>query len=183
MYCVIQEIENKKYNECGAYKELKAHPMTWSIDGHTKTEYSYQYTGERFKRPIKKAYKISIHKSYREDGKVKKKQWVICTMGYYELLEFWPGDSISQSRLNEKLKEMNISEDELWDMVYKKLDPLIEKITNEFQKTEEYKTNKKHTEIIQRYIIDKADFEKTYGEDTYDYCYDVFGTLSFSFNL
>ncbi|EPY2274567.1 hypothetical protein ACXAUS_003467 [Clostridium sporogenes] len=177
MYCVIQEIENKKANPYGAYKKLEVDSITWAINGEYKTKYSYEYTGGRFERPIRKAYKISIHKSYREKGKVKKKQWVICTMDYYELLEFWPGDYISQGRLSGKLKEMNISENELWDMVYKKLDSIIKKVESEFQKTEEYKTDKKHTEIIQKYIRDKDDFEKIYGEDTYDYCYDVFGTL------
>ncbi|WP_061310526.1 hypothetical protein [Clostridium botulinum] len=177
MYCVIQEIKNKKYNEYGAYKELEVDSMTWTINGQTQTKYLYQYASERFKRPIRKAYKISIHKSYREDGKVKKKQWVICTMGYYELLEFWPGDCITQSKLNEKLQEMNITEEELWDIVYKKLDPLIEKITNEFEKTEEYKTHQKHSKIIDKYLKSKNKFEEIYGRDTYDYCYDVFSTL------
>ncbi|APH23197.1 hypothetical protein [Clostridium botulinum] len=179
MYCVIQEIENKKYNEYGAYKKLEVDSITWTINGESKTKYSYQYTGGRFERPIRKAYKISMHKSYREKGKVKKKQWVIGTMGYYNVIDTgtWIGDYITQSNLKEKLQEMNITEEELWDIVYKKLDPLIEKINKEFQKTEEYKTDKKHTEIIQKYIRNKDDFEKIYGEDTYDYCYDVFGTL------
>lgn len=177
MYCVIQEIENKRFNEFGAYKQLEVDYMSFGIDGQARTKYLYKYTGERFKRPIRKAYKISIHKSYRKEGKVKKKQWVICTIGYYELLEFWPGDYINQSKLNEKLQEMNISEDELWDMVYEKLDPVIKKAESEFQKTEEYKTHKKHREIIDRYLESKKEFESLYGSDTYDYCYDIFGVL------
>lgn len=177
MYCVIQEIENKRSNEFGVYKQLEVDCMSFCIDGQARTKYLYQYTGERFKRPIRKAYKISIHKSYRKDSKVKKKQWVICTIGYYELLECWPGDYINQSKLNKKLQEMNISEDELWDMVYKKLYPIIKKIESEFQKTEEYKTHKKHREIIDKYLKAKNKFESIYGNDTYDYCYDIFGVL------
>ncbi|RXI60148.1 hypothetical protein DP125_06035 [Clostridium tetani] len=177
MYCVIQEIENKKFDEYGEFKNLEVDTTTWTIDGETRTKYSYKWTGGRFERPIRKAYRISIHKSYREKGKVKKKQWSICTMGYYELLEFSPWDCIIQSKLNERLQEMNITEDELWDMVYKKLDPIIKKVESEFHKTEEYKSKQKHEEITTLYAARKAKFEDKYGHDTYDYCYDIFGTL------
>ena len=58
--------------------------------------YAYRMTGGRFERPIRKAYKVSIHKSYREDGKVKKKQWVIGTMEYYNIATncYWIGDCV-----------------------------------------------------------------------------------------
>jgi hypothetical protein len=72
---------------------------------------------------------------------------------------------------------MQITEDELWDMVYQKLDPLIEKVKQEFELTEEYQTKKKHDEIIKNYLSAKKLFEDTYGTGTYDYCYDVFGQL------
>lgn len=179
MYCVIQEIENKKCNELGRFKNLE---VGWTTikdysTGEVTKRYSYKWTGGRFERPIRKAYRITIHESYREDGKVKKKQWSICTMGYYNLLELWPGDFIIQSKLNEKLQEMNITEDELWNMVYKKLDPIIKKVESEFHKTEEYKTHQKHTKIIDQYLKTKNEFENIYGHDIYDYCYDIFGTL------
>lgn len=176
MYCVIQEIETKKTNPYGAYKELEAYKLDWTINGQPN-KYLYHYTGERFERPIRKAYKISIHKSYREDGRVKKKQWSICTMGYYELIEWSLYDFIIESKLQNQLKEMDISEDEFYKLVYKKLDPLIEKVTKEFQQTEEYKISQEHKKIIDKYNRVKEDFESKYGQDTYDYCYDVFGNL------
>lgn len=37
---------------------------------------------------IKCSYPVIIHKSYRENGKVKKKQWVIGTMDYYYIATF-----------------------------------------------------------------------------------------------
>jgi hypothetical protein len=141
-----------------------------------KTKYSFCYRG-KFERPIKDAYKISIHESYRQDGKVKKKQWVICTMGYYDLFEFWPGDCINGQKLKEKLEEMEITEEELWDMVYQKLDPLIDEIKKEFESTMEYKTKVKYDEILSQYRAAKSKFEEVYGLDTYDYCYDIYGTL------
>lgn len=179
MYCVIQEVELKKENTYGAYKKLEAYYSSLSINGVDNGHYSYRYTGGRFVRPIKKAYKISIHKSYRENGKVKKKQWVICTMKYYDIATnwCWIGDYITSSKLENVLKEMEISEEELWEIVDKKLDPLIEKIQNEFQQTEEYRTHENHKDIINKYIEDKYKFEEKYGKKTYDKCYDVFGTL------
>lgn len=179
MYCVIQEVELKKENTYGAYKKLEAYYSSLSINGVDHGRYRYNYTGGRFERPIKKAYKVSIHKSYRENGKVKKKQWVIGTMSYYAIAtnSYWIGDCISSSKREKILKEMEISEEELWELIDKKLDPLIEKIQKDYQQTEEYITDKKHDEIIKKYSEDKNRFESKYGKDSYDKCYDVFGTL------
>ena len=44
-------------------------------------------------------------------------------------------------------------------------------------RAEEYKTHKKHEDIINKYNADKKEFEKKYGKDSYDKCYDVFGEL------
>ncbi|NRD81149.1 hypothetical protein HPT25_28055 [Bacillus sp. BRMEA1] len=180
MYCVIQKVTNKKPNQYGHYKELTVSSTSFGIAGQPlKTKYSYRYSDERFERPIKDAYKICIHKSYRENGKVKKKQWVICTMGYYDIVAntSWAGDYLLQKKLDAKLDQIGITETELWDMVYLKLDPIIEQVKKEFELTEEYKTKAKHDEIINKYLSDKQEFEKEYGSDTYDYCYDIYGTL------
>lgn len=85
MYCVIQEIKLKKENTYGEYKELEAYYTSVKY-GVNCGYYGYEYTGGRFKRSIKKAYKISIHKSYRENGKVKKKQWSIGQLNIMKLL-------------------------------------------------------------------------------------------------
>lgn len=130
MYCIIQEIELKKENDYGEWKEIEAYKSTWVINGVEGWCYRYTRTGERFKRPIKKAYKISIHKSYRERGKVKKKQWSICTMSYYSIAtgETWIGDYFTANRLEEKLKDIGISEKELIELIDTKLNPLIDRI-------------------------------------------------------
>lgn len=177
MYCVIQKVTNKKPDPHGEHKELLVDSYTITIGGVTKTKYKYSYGEERFERPVKDAYKISIHKSYRENGKVKKKQWVICTMSYYDILAYWPGDCIGSFVLKEKLEQMGIDESTLWELVYEKFDPLLKQIEEEFQATEEYKAKQKHEEILKRYREDKTEFENLYGQDTYDYCYDIFGTL------
>lgn len=179
MYCVIQKIDLKKENQYGEHKNIEVYETNWTIKGVRGCTYGYTYSAERFKRPIKKAYKISIHHSYRENGKVKKKQWVICTMEYYSIAE---GVTDIQeyhilARWEDKLKAIGISEDKLYDLVYKKLDPLIEQIQSEFHKTDEYKAYKEHRSTIEQYKKAKRDFESVYGDSTYDYCYDVFGEL------
>lgn len=176
MYCVIQKIENKKPNTCGEAKKLEVEIYNWSI-GNDKPEihYGYKFT-DRFERPIKTAYKISIHKSYRKDGKVKKKQWVLCTMRYYDLIDGCLYD-YADSKINEVSDETGVSIDDIYNMIYKKLDPIIAKVTKEYEATGEYKTKVKHNKILKKYFEDKAKFESKYGQDTYDYCYDVFGVL------
>ncbi len=176
MYCVIQEIENKKCDLYGEYKELEVYESTWTIADETTTTYCYRYTGERFERPIKKAYKISIHKSYRENGKVKKKQWVICTIGYYYIATYggYIGDCCN---LEKKAESIGITVDELYDIVESKYDSLRNIIDKEYQATEEYKVHQEHRAIIDKYLKKKSEFEEVYGANTYDYCYDVFGEL------
>ncbi|PFR08644.1 hypothetical protein COK30_22955 [Bacillus cereus] len=174
MFCVIQEIETKKESISCTSEHIEVTETKWS-DG--PTIYGYRTAGERFMRPIKKAYKISIHHSYREQGKVKKRQWVITTMGYYTLLEYWPGDCITQADLNEKLEEMGITEQQLWDMVYVKLEPIINRIQAEYEQTEEYKTEQEQREILNRYRTKQAAFDREYGQGAYNCCYDIYGVL------
>lgn len=175
MYCVIQKIFNKNIKYHGEAKELKVSTGSFTIDG--KSYYRYEFTGGYFERTHKEAYKISIHKSYREKGQVKKKQWVICTIPYYSIADdfTWAGDFTIG--LTNKLKEIGITEDQLWDMVYEKLQPIIDNITKEFKRTEEYKAKKKHEAVLKKYREAKECFEKKYGSSTYDYCYDIFGVL------
>ncbi|MGE7673071.1 hypothetical protein ACQKMV_05715 [Lysinibacillus sp. NPDC094403] len=191
MYCVIQKQkykakeeyknknrwENRRSKTYACRKELKVTETTWTSNGVKRTSYGYTYSDERFERPILDCYKISIHKSYRENGKVKKKQWVICTMGYYDFLDSWYGDYYRQDKLNTWLREMEITEDEFYEIVNEKIEPLVEQIEEEFKLTEEYAEQQRQREIINTYQKAKAEFKNKYGVDEYDYCYDVFGTL------
>ncbi|MGG4141845.1 hypothetical protein ABEW34_01845 [Paenibacillus algorifonticola] len=177
MFCVIQKVTNKKPVPYGAHKELIAESRRSNLWGTNRTKYSYRYGQERFERPNLDAYKISIHHSYREAGKVRKQQWVICTMSYYSLLTTWPGDCITRTALESKLAEMKISAAELWDMIDEKLNPIIDQVRKEFEQTEEYRVSQEHERILKEYRESKRAFEELYGPDTYDFCYDVFGKL------
>ena len=65
MYCVIQEVERKRKNQSGYSKELKSEYMQMSINGQDESHYWHHYSEECFERDIKKAYRITIHESYR----------------------------------------------------------------------------------------------------------------------
>ena len=175
MYCVIQEVELKKPNKYGAYKEISVDSYTF--DG--KRKYYYSNGIERFERPIKKAYKISIHESKRVNGVVTKKQYTVTTVDYYSLAEYSIYDCIMNRKLEAVAVKLNTDTDYLWDLIFTKVEPLQKRIESEFQETEEYKANAQNNKIKREYQEAKKRFAKLYDCDDseYDYCYDVFGVL------
>ena len=179
MFCVIQEIETKKVSY-GEPKEIEVYESSWSMNGENRIYYKFRYSEERFERPIKKAFKISIHESYRENGKVRKRQTVICTISYYDIIDWgdWIGDYV-RGGLSSKAEALGITEEKLEKMIYEKFQPIIDKVMAEFEETEEYKAKKQHKDIINRHNERVETFKKKYevDSDEYDRCYDVFGKL------
>ncbi len=180
MYCVIQEVPLKKA-DCGEAREIIVKKSTCGINGKTYTRYYYEMGGGYFDRPHRKAYRISIHKSFRKDGKVRKQQVSICTIGYYSIVDWggWYQDYVNSSLLQHKLDQLGISESELDSLICEKLKPVIERVEEEFQQTEEYRARMEHRRIISEYNGRKASFAAEYeiDRDEYDRCFDVFGTL------
>lgn len=172
MYCIVQEIQNKKSNPYGAHKEIEVY--SWSFNG--EVIYSYRFSDDRYERPIKTAYKITLRESYRVDGKIKAKQWSLGTIGYYDMFNYGYYEYV-EGKLQAISDETGIPWDKLYDIVETKLEPLYERIRAEYTQTEEYKVSQKHSEITRKYAEARAQFENTYGSNTYDRCYDVFGTL------
>jgi hypothetical protein len=175
LYCIIQKITNKLPSSDVWHKELLMNSTKVVINGVTRIKYLYEFRNARFDRPIRDTYKISIHESYRDKGKVKKKQWYICTIGYYDML-YKAVDHYALA-LDEKLTQMGISEKTLWDMINSKLKPILDNVIKEFKATEEYKTIEEQKKVINMHIKNKKTFEDKHGQDTYDYCYDVLGVL------
>lgn len=177
MFCVIQEIETKKPNKQGYSKKLKSEFVESSLMGRYFRHY---YGPECFERSVRKAYRISIHESYRENGKVLKRQFPICTVGYYDLatedytLYDWGGWKIETVAAS-----MQVDEGSLYSLIEKKVQPLQEQIMAEFHQTKEYKVHRDHEKIITEYTSKKEKFNIKYetSGNEYDQCYDVFGTL------
>ena len=172
MYCVIQEIERKKADSPTIHKELES--ISFLKQGIPY--YSYIYSDEIFEMPIKPSYKISIRESYRENGIVKAKQWVLCTISYYSLAQDGYYDAI-ENKIDKIAAETGKSFNEIYKIAESKIDPLYEQTKEEFQQTDAYKTEQEQNDIIRRYAMLKTEFEKLYGIGQYDFCYDVFGNL------
>lgn len=116
----------------------------------SRTDYYYEMGGGYFDRPHRKAYRISIHKSFRKNGKVRKQQVSICTIGYYSIVDWgeWYQDFVNSSLLQHKLDQLGISKSELDSLICEKLKPVIERVKEEFQQTEEYRARMEHRRII-----------------------------------
>ncbi len=181
MYCYIQELQMKSSNSVGCGKELCVTTSNWTMNGVPYTSYGYTYSDEKFERPIKTAYKITLHdKSYRDDkGIVRKKQYHVTTIKYYDLVDFGWYDCIISSKIDDIAKEMDIESEIVWTEIENKLDALQEKVNAEFGQTEEYKVNEKHKAILREYQTKKCEFAKKFEvqENEYDRCYDIFGVL------
>lgn len=179
MFCVIQEVIIKRIPK-GEPKGIEVCESTWGFNGETYTHYNYRYSEERFKRTVNKAYRISIHESYREKGKVKKKQTVICTIGYYHIVSWgdWIGDYV-RGGLKAKADILGLTEEELSDLVYAKWQPIVDRVWDEFKQTEEYRVKKENERIIKEHNQRMKNFKEKYdvGKEEYQRCYDVFGKL------
>lgn len=171
----------KSSNSIGCGKELVVTTSNWTVNGIPYTSYGYTYSDEKFERCVKTAYKISVHdKSYRDDkGKVRKRQFYLTTIKYYDLVEYGWSDCLIQEKVDDIAGEMEIEPEILWKEIEEKLDALSEKVNGEFEQTEEYKVKAKYDSIIRKYQIDRHKFVEEYevGEQEYDKCYDVFGAL------
>ena len=179
VFVVIQEIKTKKPSK-GKAKSLEVYESRFTANGIEYCYYRFQKSEKCFERPIKKAYRISIHKSYREQGKVKKKQVVICTINYYDIVDGfnWFGDYV-RGGLEVKAEALGLTEEELCEMVEEKLQPMIDQIEAEYKQTEEYAAIQEHDRIIAEWGEKRRAFAKEYGvdQDEYDRCFDVFGVL------
>lgn len=181
MFVVVQEIQLKK-SQPGDWREYEVSSTSVSdLDGSNRRTWYHYYPKEeagRFERPNKTAYKISIHQSYRENGRVKKKQCPIGTIGYYAMIEWGLYDSIDRG-ITKAAELFGEEYDLLYDMVQAKMQPIIDKAKKDWKRTEECKEVSKRKKIETRYREAKNAFTKKYRADPNDYdrCYNVFGEV------
>lgn len=179
MYCVIQEVKRKRPDPYGEPRELRAYPLEMSINGVPQVPvWRYEWSRERFERPHLEAYKISLHESYRKDGKIKKRQYAVATMSWYDVIKVGWGDCVlgGEDAIAEKA---GLDLEEVRRLIYAKLDPLRERILSEYDKSPEHLAHLEHRRILEAHEKAKEKFCKRYGVDSDEYskCYDVFGAL------
>ena len=179
MFVVIQEVEIKRPSK-GNSKSLEVYESRFTMNGREYCYYRYQKSNECFERPIKKAYRISARESFRKNGKVQQKQVSICTIGYYNVIDwgYWIDDYV-KGGLKSKADVLGLTEEELIDMIYEKWQPVVDRIKAEYKQTEEYRVTKEYDHIIKVWSERREAFAKKYGisQDEFDKCYDVYCTL------
>ena len=150
----------KSSSSVGCGKELYVTTSNWTMNGIPYTSYGYTYSDEKFERPIKTAYKVTLHdKSYRNDkGKVRKNQYHVTTIRYYDLVDNYWGDCLLYSRIDDIAEEMNVDSETIWTEIESKLDALEDKVKAEFAQTEEYKAKKAHDAVLGEYRKKKIEF-------------------------
>ena len=152
MFCAVQELTTKKENKNGYPKRLEVYPETLElIRNSTSTRWKYRFSEERFERPVKKAYKITVHKSYREDGKVKAKQISICTLNYYDFVDGQLQSDKVFTGIKKAAKGFRVAYKDMEQIVLEKIHAVEKEVLEDFSQTEEYKTHKQHEQIIVEY--------------------------------
>ncbi len=182
MFCAIQEIRLKKPNKNGDYKKYRVSDTAITMNGGTTHHYGYDpdYASGRFERPHMEAYRISLHFSYRKDGKPRKRQYSLCTVDWYTLAENlfslydWAGDRIERVTDTE-----GISTDQIYNIAEEKISPLEKEIQKQFHQTGEYKAKREREKLLKEYQKRKTEFAKQYSvsEDVYDCIFDIYGVL------
>ena len=170
MFCVIQEIELKKKQNPRVSKQINAYV---GYDG----AWGYEYSEEKFERPVKRAYKITVHESYRENGKVRKRQFCIYTYNYYDFADGYVDGYDLERKADKVAKSLGKDPKELYDAIYAKLTPLEQQIENEYKLTDEYAARKEQEDILNAHRCRVKEFRDKFGSDEYSKCYDVFGNL------
>lgn len=174
MYVVVQKLTRKTVNSQGNAKCIE--PYSY-IDFDGSTAYKYRHSEERFERKNNTAYKVTVRRSYRENGQVKQQQWSLFTASYYDLLEFCIDDFMTSSKVDKIIKEAEINVADFWDMVYLKVQPIIDQIRLEYEATEEFKAECKNRRELREYHERERKFKDQYGECFYNHIYDFYGNL------
>ncbi len=182
MFCVIQEIRLKKPNTHGAWREYEVTDTQITTNGITTHHYGYfpVHDTSRFERPHREAYRISLHFSYRQDGKPRKRQYALCTVDWYTLAENWFSlYDWAGSRIECAAEAEGVSVDQIYNIVEEKIGPLEKEIQKQFHQTEEYKTERARKKLLKEYQKRKTAFAKQYSvsEDVYDCIFDIHGVL------
>ncbi len=182
MFCVIQEVRLKKPNTHGAWKEYQIEDTQITMGGAISHHYSYHpiRSAGRFERPYREAYRISVHFSYRQDGKPRKRQYSLCTVSWYDFADgYFSLYDWANSRIERVAEAEGMDIDQIYNIVEEKISPLEKEIKKQYHKTEEYKSVKAREKLLKDYQKRRKEFAKQYGqpEAVYDNIFDIYGVL------
>ena len=147
----MQEMTDDYYYEfvafllCTGMRFGEAAALTWS-DIDYKQNVIHVTKTATFNEDNSRTTGTPKSESGKRDGKVKKKQTVICTVGYYDIVDWggWIGDFITGG-LKAKADILGLTEDALYELIYGKWQPIVDRVLAEFRQTEEYKIKSRRT--------------------------------------
>lgn len=173
MKCIAEQIVKEHVNSIGASKEILVESYNYVSHGETGKTYTYKMSPDRFERPIKIAYNVTI------EDEATKESFHLITLTYYDFVDYELKHIIGTRRVEEAARVFSQDVETIWNVVLNELQPIQSKIREEFSCSEEYITNKKNREIIETYKKKKLKFSREYGIDAmkYDRCYNVFGEV------
>lgn len=174
MYIAIQKLERKRKPPPKVYREYKV--IFWG----DKYRYEPDDSSGKYERPRRDKYKFTLQMSYREGGQVKKKQAVLFTVNFYDLIyEHFSIYEICGDKIDSVALEFDITPEMLYEMLDSKFDSLRKTLMEEYQQTEEYQAQEKRRLIMEANEEASQKFSKTYhvNPEEYNRCFDVFGNL------
>lgn len=165
-------------NGLGEPREIVIDSHEWNQQEKKGRLYSYHMSSDRYERPIKKSYEVWIEAASEVTlGALVSKK--LCTIGYYDFIDFNYEDCISERKVEALAHELGRNEEDIYVAVKETLEQLQQEVRKEFSYSEEYQAKKEHEKIIKAYQKAKREFAMQYGfmEVEYDRCYNVFGQL------
>ncbi len=171
MECIIEEITREQVNSVGAPKEIVVDSYEWTMHGESGRTYTYHMSKERFLRENQKAYRVQMVEG--------EESYLVATIGYYDLVDYSIEDCIGDRLIDQLALKTGVDSQTIWNLILNQMNPLQERIKQEFSQTEEAMTSKKNQEILRTYEEKKRKFCMELGMDgvKYDRCYNVFGEL------
>ena len=148
MYCsIVQKKMKRKPPESGVFRDPKI-KSTFPDDFDL---FDFYIAGkDKIKREAKEKWKILLNKSSRRGNKVCKKQWYICTVNYWDIVDtkhvrrddlWWTlYNHGAFGRIHKHLPDLDISErKKIYAIIAKKFEPIQLSVLREYRKSEEYK--------------------------------------------
>lgn len=158
----------EKPDAFGEHRAIIAYQTPWRTDESKPYTWSWEYSDERFDRPHLEAYKISLHHSFREGGKVRKRQYSVCTLSWYDIVEYSLYDCADE-RICKVAEKLDLDAGKVYKIIEAKLEPLYERLSAEFRQTPEYAARDKHERIRAAYYEAQSKCCAKYGVDNDDF--------------
>lgn len=175
MQCVIRKLKMKTSSQ-GTSKRIMAFTSKFEDE---PTRNCFSFSTERFERPPRFAYQILLIYSVRDMNGHRQAQWKAATIDYYDLVDedlSWDG-FVDENELEKFLFETDLTMAQWRKLIEDRLLPLQQSLLKDWSRTEEFKTIQDIQKTLKQHEQAKSEFEEKWGLDTYDFIYDVFGTL------